>query len=137
MKKTIAIFLLIFGSLSCSEEQFMFTQEIAADIVTFEPFEPTSLILENQLEDNFYITSWSMVGYEFKDLGIQPGDSDQFIMVNGMTEGYKDLNVTVVFSSSTGSFSISDKVNFTPGGVTKITVSGCEACGGYQIASSW
>ena len=137
MKKTIAIFILIFGSFGCSEDQFLISQEVAAGIVTFGPMDPTSLILENQLEDNFYITSWSMVGYEFKNLNIQPGDSDQFIMVNGMTEGYKDLNVTVVFSSSTGSFSISDKVNFKPGGVTKITVSGCEACGGYQIASSW
>ena len=91
----------------------------------------------NQLEDNFSITSWSMVGYEFKNLDIQPGGSNLFVLVDDMPEGYKDINITVVFSSSTGSFSISEKVNFIPHGITKITISGCELCEGYQIESSW
>ena len=127
----------MFGTFSCSEEQFMFTQEVVADIVTIGPPEPTSLIAENQLTDNYAITSWSMVGYEFKNLDIQPGESDQFLLVNAMTEGYEDINVTLVFSSSTSSFSISEKVNFIAGGVTKIKISGCEACGGYQVETSW
>lgn len=137
MKKLVVIAVLIFGSLSCSEEQFLITQEIASDIVEIGPWEPTNLIIENKLEDNFSITSWSMVGYEFKNLDIQPGDSNQFVLDNYMTDGYEDLNVTVVFSSSSSSFSISDNVNFIMGGVTKITISGCEACGGYQVESSW
>ena len=137
MKKLILIAILIFGILSCSEEQFLFSQEVVAEIVHIEPLGPVSLSLLNQLEDNFSITSWSMVGYEFKDLDIQPSGSNLFVLVDDMPEGYKDINITVVFSSSTGSFSISERVNFIPNGITKITISGCEACDGYQIESSW
>ena len=137
MKKLILIAVLIFGTSGCSEDQFLFSQEIVAEIVHIEPPGPVSLALLNQLEDNFSITSWSMVGYEFKDLDIQPGGSNLFVLVDDMPEGYKDINITVVFSSSTGSFSISEKVNFIPHGITKITISGCEACDGYQIESSW
>lgn len=137
MKKLILIAVLIFGTLGCSEDQFLFSQEVVAEIVHIEPLGPVSLALLNQLEDNFSITSWSMVGYEFKDLDIQPDGSNLFVLVDDMPEGYKDLNVTVVFYSSTGSFSISEKVNFIPNGITKITISGCETCGGYQIESSW
>ena len=137
MKKLIFISIFIFGTLGCSEDQFLFSQEVVAEIVKIEPRGPVSLSLVNQLEDNFSITSWSMVGYEFKNLDIQPGGSNLFVLADDMPEGYKDINITVDFSSSTGSFSVTEKVNFIPHGITKITISGCEVCGGPKIESSW
>lgn len=137
MKKTILIAILTFGSFSCSEEQLLFTEQIAAEIVEINPPGPTHLILVNQLEENYSISAWKMTGYEFTNLEIPPGNSEQFLLINGMTEGYKDITVTAVLSSSIRSFSVTDKVNFNEGGVTKITISGYEACNGYRIEWSW
>lgn len=137
MKKILFLAILMFASSSCSEEQFMFSQEIAANIYEIGPANPAYLLLNNRLEENSSITSWSMAGYQFNDLDITKGDSNQFVLVNSMPEGYKDVTVTVFIKSATSSFSLSDKVNFTAGGVTKITVTGCEECDGYRIESSW
>lgn len=137
MKKLLFIAILMFGSSSCTEDQFLFSQDIAANIIKIGPANPAYLLISNRLEENSSITSWSMTGYQFKDLDISIGEANQFILVNSMPEGYKDLTVTLFFTSSTSSFSLSDKVNFIAGGITKITVSGCEECGGYRIESSW
>lgn len=137
MKKILFIAILMFGSSSCTDDQFLFSQEIAANIIKIGPTNPAYLLLSNRLEENSSITSWSMTSYQFKDLDIPPGISNQFVLVNSMPQGYKDITVTLVFTSSTSSFSISDKVNFIAGRVTRITVSGCKECGGYRIESSW
>ena len=133
MKKLLFIAILMFGSSSCTEDQFLFSQDIAANIIKIGPANPTYLLLTNQLEENSSITSWSMTGYQFNDLDIKTGESNQFVLVNSMPEGYKDVTVTLFIKSATSSFSLSEKVNFIAGRVTKITVSGCQKCGGYRI----
>jgi hypothetical protein len=43
MKKLILIAVLIFGTLGCSEDQFLFSQEVVAEIVKVELLGPVSL----------------------------------------------------------------------------------------------
>ncbi len=136
MKKSL-VAILFFVMSSCTEEQFLLSQEIVADLHIIGPMNPTYLLLRNRIEDNFSITSWSMKGYEFKDLDIPPGIANQFVLVNKTPKGYKNISVSVIISSSTNILTIRDTVNFTAGKVTKITILGCVSCGGYQIESSW
>lgn len=132
MKKSF-VAILLFVLSSCSEEQFLLSQEIVAGMHLIGPSNPTYLWLVNGIEDDLTISSWSMEGYEFNDLDIQPGESIQYVLVNNMPDGYQNVDVTIVISSSTRFFSITDSVSFSAGKYTKISVLGCDSCGGFHI----
>ena len=80
-----------------------------------------SLKIVNQTDvDYYYITSVSLVGYEFNNLNITTGDSQTFILDQGMPAGYEEINVDVAYmagpyNSRWGNI----KVNFTKGETTK------------------
>jgi hypothetical protein len=117
MRKFVIFAFLIYSILSC-------TQELISEIVSIEPPAPSVLRLSNQLDNDLSINSWSMVGYKFMNLDIPPGGSQQFILANGMVEGYKNLPVTIAVASSTTAFSIQVTVNFRQGGTTSIEIFG-------------
>ena len=64
------------------------------------------------------ITSVVLVGYEFLNLNITPGNSQTFILKNGMPGGYNNINVTVGYYP----YFISNKFNFSNGKTTTITL---------------
>jgi hypothetical protein len=121
MNKSILLAILVFLHLSCTQEQL-------GEIIEIRPPDPASLRLVNQLKENFAISSWSMSGYAFDNLDIRPGESQQFILVNGMPKGYSGLTVTVVISSSNQSYSTTHQVNFTAGRVSSLSISECGGC---------
>lgn len=98
-----------------------------------------SLKVTNDLEDDWRsITAVSLVGYKFDKLDIAPfGDSQLFILDEGMSGGYGNINVTVNYIRYTGvSASRSLKVDFFDGETTSITLTGCddaEGCSGIYL----
>jgi hypothetical protein len=96
-----------------------------------------SLKIVNAVSDNNYISSVSLVGYDFNYLNIASGNSQTFTLENGMPGGYKSINVTIsirVFMTPIGS--LSKTVNFNDGDTTIITLKGCrsyEGCKGIVL----
>lgn len=121
MKNLIILTILAFVNLSCTQEQL-------GEIIEIYPPPPATLRLVNQLEEELAITSWSMSGYEFDDLDIQPGESQPFELVNGMPAGYSGVTVTVILSSSTQSFSTVHRVDFEAGRISALLISECPIC---------
>ena len=85
-----------------------------------------SLMIVNQYAAS--ITSVSLVGYEFNTLSISTGQSQTFALDKGMPAGYKDINVSVTYRTSsypgTTSSSTSKKFDFKNGETTTITLNG-------------
>jgi len=98
-----------------------------------------TLKVTNDLEDDWRsITAVSLVGYTFDNLDIQPfGDSQSFILDEGMSGGYENINVTVRYIRYTGvSASRSLKIDFFDGETTSIKLTGCdgaEGCPGIYL----
>ena len=73
----------------------------------------------------YTITSARLVGYEFNNLRINVGESQKFILENGMPGGYSDINITVSYGiPGMVSWSSSTKVNFDKGKTTIVTLIG-------------
>lgn len=77
-----------------------------------------SLKVVNQYQGRS-ILSVRLVGYEFNNLLISPGNSQTFTLMQGMPGGYNNINVTVNYGGS-----ISNKFNFNNGKTTTITLKG-------------
>jgi len=96
-----------------------------------------SLKVINTVTDNRFISSVKIVGYEFNNLNITSGNSQTFILQNGMPGGYENVNVIVSYKTSNiPSNSKNKTVNFTNGQTTMITLQGCisfEGCTGYSL----
>jgi len=98
-----------------------------------------SLKVTNDLEDDWRsITAVSLIGYTFDNLDIEPfGDFQTFILDEGLSGGYENINVTVTYIRYSGvSASRSLKVNFFDGETTSITLTGCdgaEGCPGIYL----
>ena len=101
----------------------------------------TTLKIVNDLYENYYsITSVYLVGYEFKTLNIPKGDSQTFILAEGMPAGYENVNVVVNYRSTYLGKSRSAKINIKKGSITTITLtgrSGCEGCSGHSLVWSY
>ncbi len=54
MKRIFWILFLVLGSFSCSDEQFLFVQEVVAEVVDLSLDDPTHLRVVNELEEDFY-----------------------------------------------------------------------------------
>ena len=107
------------------------------DFVVIEEY--PSLKVENQLNDYWRsIYRVSLVGYEFYNINIEPdGDSQTFVLDEGMSGGYEDIFVKVSYIRYSGvRTSTSIKVNFKQGETTTIMLtgrSGCEGCPGIYL----
>ena len=121
-----AIFVIVLSFTACDK-----------DSIVIEEY--PSLKVENQLNDSWRpITRVSLVGYEFNNLNIEPyGDSQTFVLDEGMSGGYEDINVTVRYIRYSGvGSSASIKVDFNKGDTTTITLTGCsgaEGCPGIYL----
>ena len=83
-----------------------------------------SLKIVNQTDNEAYhITSVSLVGYEFNNLDITTGNSQTFILEQGMPAGYEDINVDIEYMAGPYNPRLgSIKVNFIKGETTTITL---------------
>ena len=71
MRTVFLIAILALGSMSCTDEQFLIGQEVAAEIVPISLDEPTYLRVVNELEEDFYsINAVELGHYSFKKLNI-------------------------------------------------------------------
>lgn len=89
-----------------------------------------SLILVNQNTNEEVVTSVRLLGYEFDNLSIEIGESQTFILDNGMPGGFDDINVITSWSRSVWqSGSVNEEFDFNDGDVTTITFKGCISFG--------
>jgi hypothetical protein len=92
-----------------------------------------SLKVENQLNDSWRsIIEVSLIGYQFDNLNIEPyGDSQTFVLDEGMSGGYENINIIVKYIRYSGILaSRSIKVDFNKGKTTTITLTGCDGAVG-------
>ena len=95
-----------------------------------------SLTVVNQNSDNWYISSVKLVGYEFNNLNITVGNSQTFLLNNGMSGGLDEINTIIYFKRTTQSSSESKALDFNNGATTVITLKGCisaEGCNGFYL----
>ena len=86
----------------------------------------------NDVSSRTLITAVSLVGYDFNSLSLAKDDSQTFLLDNGMTGGYADININVLLSGVNKRI----KVNFKNGETTTVTMKGCisaEGCGGFYL----
>jgi hypothetical protein len=81
------------------------------------------LKIENQY-DGKYISSVSLVGYEFSNLSILYGNSQTFTLGEGMPGGYNNINIQVGYRSGSAIWYISNQFDFKDGDVTIVTLKG-------------
>jgi hypothetical protein len=132
--KKLLITLFIIGSIvsSCSEDSID---------ISPEKMYP-SLKVTNDLKENWRsIINVSLVGYTFGELNIEPsGDSQIFILDQGMSGGLEQVNVRVTYWRYRGiTASRSIKLNFKNGETTSIKLTGCdgaEGCPGISLESN-
>lgn len=64
-----------------------------------------------------------LVGYEFNDLNIEKGTSKTFELNNGISGGYENVNVTVIYGlPQMAQWRVSKNCNFFDGQTTTVTV---------------
>jgi hypothetical protein len=136
MKRLWLIFSLILSALfipfaSCDDDE-------VDEIPDIEKY--PSLKVSNQAEDEirpFNIYAVDLPGYDFEALTIPIGDSQTFILDEGMPEGYEEIDVIIRFGTIGFDHSQSVAVNFENGKTSKITLKGCmewvEECDGHYI----
>lgn len=99
--------------------------------------EHPTLKVKNQNNDKRVITSIQLIGYEFTNLKIEVGDSQDFLLDKGMSGGYSDINIEVSYKyGGYPTASVSKKVDFKSGDITTITLKGCisfEGCTGFYL----
>lgn len=86
----------------------------------------------NDVSSRALINAVTIVGYDFNSLSLAKGDSQTFLLDNGMPGGYEDININVLLSGVNKRI----KVNFKNGETTKVTMKGCisaEGCGGFYL----
>ncbi len=122
---TILVFFGIFLTFTtCSEDD---------DIIVVEEYPLLKII--NQNSEDRDIISVKLVGYDFDNLSIDKNNSQTFILDNGMSGGYEDINVTIRMAGPQIIIR-SIKVDFKEGYTTSITSKGCivyEGCDGFYL----
>ena len=138
----------LFGSLSCTDEQFLLGQQVAAEIldnhVIVNPLaNPTHLRIVNEIEEEIYsINAVELAHYSFKKLNIPQGKSKKLTLAvtGGLPVNTNGLEITLTFSSSTRTIVEKGIIDLYPGGTTVIWLTGREACykcGGHSIEWGW
>lgn len=93
--------------------------------------EPPSLTIVNNSNTDKVITNVSLVGYEFSNLNIEFGSSQTFILDEGMSGGYTNINVNISFRCGGRGWNASESVNFNDGDVTIMNFLHCDSTLGY------
>ena len=130
----LALFAMVITFTAC-EKDCELPKDITEDTTESYPL----LKVVNELNDDWRsITSVKLVGYEFYNLNIEyNGDSQTFILDKGMSGGYEDVYVTVVYQRYSGVYSSrSIEVNFSKGETTTITLIECspdDDCNGIYL----
>ena len=141
MKFPFLIGILILLSTSCSDEQFLLGQEVAAEAIQISLDTPTRIKLIHEMEEDFYwIHSMSIDTQEFKDFEISQGASKEFKLNDVKLTSYEDLSLSIQFSSSTRTLSETATIDLNPGGITLVWLTGregCGGCGGHSIEWGW
>ena len=141
MRIVFLIAILALGSLSCTDEQFLFGQEVASEIVQISLDEPTYLRIVNELEEDFYsINAVELGHYTFKKLNISHGKSRKFRLTGELPREIDGMEITVTFSSETRTIIEKGIIDLYPGGTTIIWLTGregCGGCGGHSIEWGW
>ena len=96
-----------------------------------------SLKVQNQNTDDRRITAVELIGYDFDNLNIEIGESQTFVLDQGMPGGYDNINVVVrhrranqIGSASTISVDFQNDVTKT------VTLKGCisfSGCPGFYL----
>ncbi len=100
--------------LECEEEE-----EIEEEYSTLE--------VVNQLDDNQdrYISSVFLVNYDFENLNIEYGESQSFVLDQGMPAGNNDINIRVCHSNPPYAGNCANvNVNFVDGETTTVSLVG-------------
>jgi len=141
MKRILWILILILGSSSCSDDQFLFVQEVAAEVVDLSLDDPTYLRVVNELEEDFYsLNRVEFEHYTFKKLNIPQGKSKKFLLTGVLPANLDGIEITVSFSSDTRTIVETGFIDLYPGGTTIIWLTGregCGGCGGHSIEWGW
>ncbi len=141
MRIVFLIAILALGSLSCTDDQFLFGQEVASEIVQISLDEPTYLHVVNELEEDFYsINAVELGHYTFKKLNISQGKSRKFRLTGELPLEIDGMEITVTFSSETRTIIEKGIIDLYPGGTTIIWLTGregCGGCGGHSIEWGW
>ena len=141
MRIVFLIAILALGSLSCTDDQFLFGQEVASEIVQISLDEPTYLHVVNELEEDFYsINAVELGHYTFKKLNISQGKSRKFRLTGELPLEIDGMEITVTFSSETRTIIETGIIDLYPGGTTIIWLTGregCGGCGGHSIEWGW
>ena len=103
----ILLFLVIFLS-SCAQQ-------------SKQPEYPKLKVVNNN--PTYSVLQVKLVGYEFNDLNIEKGTSKTFELNNGISGGYENVNVTVVYGlPQMAQWRVSKICNFSDGQTTTVTV---------------
>ena len=141
MKRIFWILLFVLGSLSCTDDQFLFVQEVATEVVDISLDDPTHLRIVNELEEDFYsINAVEMGDFKFKNLNIPQGKSIKFRLNSELPVNIDGLEIAVTFSSETRTIVETGVIDLYPGGTTIIWLTGregCGGCGGHSIEWGW
>ena len=141
MKNILLLAFVLLGSLSCTDEQFLLSQEVAADIVDISLDSPTHLRIVNELEEDFYsINAVDLAHFSFNKLSISQGKSKKLRLDGELPVNMDGLEITVTFSSSTRTIVEKGTIDLYPGGTTVIWLTGregCGGCGGHSIEWGW
>jgi hypothetical protein len=90
-----------------------------------------SLTIVNNSNTDKVITNVRLVGYEFSQLNIEFGSSQTFILDEGMSGGYTNINVEINFTCGARGWSASESVNFNDGDATTMNFLHCFSTAGY------
>ena len=141
MKRIFWILLFVLGSLSCTDDQFLFVQEVASDVVDISLDDPTHMRVVNELEEGFYsINTVEFEHYSFKNLNIARGKSKKLLLTGVLPANLDGIEITVTFSSDTRTIVETGIIDLYPGGTTLIWLTGregCGGCGGHSIEWGW
>ena len=141
MKRIFWILLFVLGSLSCTDDQFLFVQEVASDVVDISLDDPTHMRIVNELEEDFYsINAVAFEHYSFKNLNIARGKSKKLLLTGVLPANLDGIEITVTFSSDTRTIVETGIIDLYPGGTTIIWLTGregCGGCGGHSIEWGW
>ena len=83
--------------------------------------EPT-LTIQNSHNTDYNIVAVSLVGYDFGTIEIQKGDSQTFVLKDGLIGGTDDIQVTISYSPLSGrpTYRKDQTVNFSDCSDTKV-----------------
>ena len=123
MKKLPYIFLALSLMFGCSDDN-----------------KDSTLVLLNNINEDFTLTQLSFYGYEFSDLNLQYGESHEYTLNEGLSfvnEGETVITVSVNYMCSSETWTAINAIDFNEGSQTTISLTYDMNCGGITNASGY